>query len=1166
MGPGLVVYTSCRLETLLHALADHLAAAPLPPLRQETIVVPSQGLARWTKQRLAERFGIAASLELPFPGAFVQQLEERLATGPLRAIQRAFHKDVLPFRLWRLLDEPALKKTIAKAAAYVQHDPDQRKRLQLVTRLANLFDDYQLYRPDLLERWAAGDDDVELGPHAPWQAELWRALLRDAGVPLAAAATPPAPQKRGRRRAEPTGPLLFGGGAATSPPLGVAPTDVPADAAHRFPRLLRALRDPAQARLLLPPRLAVFGAGTLPPAVLELLAVCAEHVPVALYVPMPTGEFSEDVHRRSTEHNALFARFGAEAREFAKLLTDKLEAFGTSPDHLGDDLHEAGLDDVRRDDDSLDTDRDDAAGAAHAAHAPSLLAQLQQDVAALLQRGEGRGPDAEPIVLRRDDSSLRVHSCHGPQRELEVVRDQILDAFDRDPTLQPHDVLVLVPDIERYAPFAHAVFGPVVEFLPFHVADKSPASDLPLCASLFAVLDLAHERLEVHEVLHLLENPAVQARFQLRHGDLPALRARCERAGIRWGRDGAQRALQFQVPAFEENSWAAGIERLLFGVATGPVDDLVNGVLPVADATSGRDESLNRLLHFLQTLFAQLSGLQQPQPLAQWATRLEELLAALFVPQDADDERALALLRATCADLRRIADASRLREPLQRVVVQSWLASALQRHKSQRGFLAGAVTVAALMPMRTVPVRQLYVCGLDDASFPRRDRPVPFDLMAAKRRPGDRSVRLDDRQMFLDVLMAARERLHLTYVGRSQKDDSECAPSVVLAELLDFLDAVCTTGATTTQKGKVRPVQAREWLTVAHPLQPWSVRYRDRSDDRLFTFGLGDQQPLPPLDAEPAWCTSPVTPPPELLGDELPLARLLDFWWNPSRFFLREVAKVRVRDRDDEAPEHEPFVVEPLDRWRLQDEKITRAMTATAAPRDPEAHMRATGLLPIGGRGSLTFHDVELEAETFLAKVRDYGRPELRTIDVMVQGVRVFGEIPGVTAKAIVYGRLARTKSKYRLRAFLFHVFGALQRAADPARPWPERTVVLTKDKLVTLAPLAPAEAAEFAHMLIMGYREGLAQPLPVFEDASETFAKTLAAQREKVDEDRAQRVAARAAKTAFEPDLTGEFPTGDSIDPDVALCWRGRDPIGDARFIGWASTLWGQLRGLETP
>ena len=1147
MGPGLVVYTSCRLETLLHALADHLAAAPLPPLCTETIVVPSQGLARWTKQQLAERFGIAASLDLPFPGAFVQQLEERLAPAALRPIQRAFQKEVLPFRLWRLLDEPSLQKAIGRAAAYVRHDPDQKRRLQLVTRIASLFDDYQLYRPDLLERWAAGDDGKDLGPHAPWQAALWRALLRDAGVPLAAdaalAKAPPAAKPRGRRRAEPTGPLLFGPrDGASNEATGTAGADVPADAAHRFPRLLRALHDPATARRLLPPRLSVFGAGTLPPALLDLLAACAEHVPVQLYVPMPTGEFSEDVHRRSTEHNALFARFGAEAREFAKLLQDRLEPFGTSAEHL---------DDPFADDEPT------------ARTAPTLLQQLQRDVADLRQRGPGRGPDAEPIRLRPDDASLRVHSCHGPQRELEVVRDQILAAFDDDPTLEPHDVLVLVPDIERYAPYAHAVFGTVAEFLPFHVADKSPASDLPLCASLFAGLDLAHERLEVHDVLHLLENPAVQARFQLRHGDLPALRARCERAGIRWGRDGAQRALQFQVPSFEENSWAAGIERLLLGVATGPVDDLVAGVLPVADTTSGRDEPLNRLLHFLQTLFAQLAGLQQPQPLPQWASRLEELLRALFVPQDADDERAMALLRAACADLRRIADAARLREPLQRVVVQCWLASSLQQHKSQRGFLAGAVTVAALMPMRTVPVRHLYVCGLDDASFPRRDRPAPFDLMAAQRRPGDRSVGLDDRQMFLDVLMAARERLHLTYVGRSQKDDSECAPSIALAELLDHLDATCTTGATTTHKGTVRQVPARTWLCVAHPLQPWSVRYRDRSDERLFTFGRADQQPLPLLDAEPAWCSGPVTPPAELLGDEVPLARLLDFWWNPSRFFLREVAKVRVRDRDDEAPEHEPFVVEPLDRWRLQDEAVQRGLEGRPPPRDPMARMAATGMLPVGARGTLAFQDVDDEARQLLARVRSHGPMTTQTIAVRVDSVRVSGAVPGVAANSIVYATVSKVKPKYRLRAFVLHVFAAIHRHAT-GTPLPARTVVEAKDKTLAFVALEAAEAHQLAQVLIEGYRQGVREPLPVFAESSESYAEKLGPPKKKakVPTSGAAMVAAalRAAKRKYEQDLSGDWPKGDVTDDDVRLCWRGREALQDPRFEAWARHLWAEV------
>lgn len=1134
MGQGLVVSTSCRLETLLHALAEQLAGAPMPPLVQETIVVPSQGLARWLKQQLAERFGIAASLDLPFPGAFLQQLEERATAAAVRPLHRAFAKDVLPFRLWRLLDDPSLQKAIGKAVAYVQHDPDQRKRLQLVTRLAGLFDDYQLYRPDLLTRWAAFDDADELGPHAAWQAALWRALLQDAGVPLASAPAPQkAPKARSRRKAEPSGPLLFGAPGDDAP--ATPAVAIPYDTGHRFARLVRAVRDPELRSRLLPRRLSVFGAGTLPPAMLDLLAACAEFVPVHLYVPMPSVEFSEDVHRRSTEDNALFARFGQETREFAKLLEDRLETFGTSAE-------------------PLDPPDEPPTGAA-------LLRQVQHDVATLLQRGSGRGPGAAPIRLHRDDASLRVHICHGPQRELEVVRDQILAAFDDDPTLQPHDVLVLVPDVERYAPFAHAVFGPVAEFLPFHVADKSPASDLPLCASLFAVLELAHERLEVHDVLHLLENPAVQARFAIRHGDLPALRSRCERAGIRWGRDGEHRARQFQVPPFEENSWSQGLERLLFGVATGPVDDLVAGVLPVADTTSGRDETLNRLLHFLQVLFDQLTRLQQPRPLEQWATALEEVLAALFSPQDADDERATGLLRATCAELRRIAAAAKLREVVQRTVVQDWLASTLQRHKSQRGFLAGAVTVAAMLPMRTVPVRQLYVCGLEDASFPRRDRPVPFDLMAAARRPSDRSVRLDDRQMFLDALMAARERLHLTYVGRSQKDDSVCAPSVVLAELLDHLDATCTTKETRTDG---LPVPARDWLCVQHPLQPWSVRYRDRADARLFTFGRADQQPLPLLDAEPAWCTGPVEPPAELLGDELPFERLVDFWWNPSRFFLRNVAKVRVRDRDDEVPEHEPFVVEPLDRWRLQDEAVGRGLDGRPAPRDPMARMAATGLLPAGARGKLAFQDVDDEARQILARVRGHGPVTTATIDVRVGGVRVFGPLSGVAAESIVYATVAKMKPKYRLRAFVLHVFAALHRHGQ-GTALPSRTVVEAKDKTAVYAALDADEAMEFATLLVEGYRAGVREPLPVFGEASAAFADKLQpAKSKKAKSPRSEAdllaEARRAAKKRFEPDTSADFPKGDLTDDDVRLCWRGREPLQDPRFEAWSRRLWAEL------
>ena len=1113
MGTGLFVYTSDRLEELADALSTVLGRAPLPPLATETVLVPSLGLSRWLRQRLAVRAGIAASLAMPFPGAFLQRLDRSHAAGPDR-----FDKDVLLFRLWRLLDAPDQPAVLAPATAYCKDDPDQTKRLQLCMRLASCFDDYQLYRPDLLERWSAAAEDAAADdlPHADWQAALWRMLLVDAGC---APTAPPKPRRGRPRKPAPTGPLLFG-----ADQLAAADHDPAPDDPLRLRRLLAALADPGQREKLLPPRLSVFGAGTLPPALLELLGACAAYIEVHLFVPTPTALFTGDVRALDPDSNALFARLGTEAREFKDVL-------GMLCDRLGP-LARLQFD-----------------ATAHRGSAPppvSLLERLQQDVAELRVRGSDRGEGNELLQLDPDDNSLRVHSCHSAQRELEVVRDQILAAFAADPALEPHEVLVLVTDIELYAPFAHAVFGPVHEHLPFHVADKNPIADLPLCATLFAVLQLAQDRLEVHDVLHLLEHPAVQRRFRILPSELPAIRGRCERAGIRWGLDGEARHRQFDVPQFEANSWEQGLERLVLGVATGPVDDLVCGALPAADATSSYDDLLVRFLQFVRTLFDQLQKLQQPRSAAQWADRLDAVLTELFDPDEPEDEQAINRLRLTLTMLRATTAAAQFPLPLHRAAVRNWLEQSLQQQPNPRGFLAGAVTIAALQPMRAVPVRHLFVCGLDDASFPRRDRPVAFDLIASERRPGDRSARLDDRQMFLDVLLAARERLHLTYIGRSQKDDSECAPSIVISELLDWLDRSCG------QHGQAAP---RELVLVQHPLQPWSERYRDGHDARLFTFTTADLSPHPALAAEPAWCTTELPPPPELLAEPIALDRLLEFWGHPSRFFLRQVARLRLPRDEDAEPTTEPFAIGALDRWKLQSESVERDLRAAPPPHDALALMRGTGQLPVGGVGKAAFHEVDDEVAAFLATIHEHGKTGERPLDVEVAGARVCGTIGGVGTNAILWARIANVKPKDRLRAFVLHAFAAAARHTDAAADWPSHTVVLGKHERLRYQPLSAEEARHFTQLLLAGYRAGLRAPLPLFEYSSFALGKALC-DRKPLES------GLRAAAAAWAVQSADSWPRGDSEDRDIALCWRGRDPLATPDFHGWAERLWCEILG----
>lgn len=1099
---GLLVYASHRLEDLFAALVQNLTAAPLPPLESETILVPGQGLARWLQLRLASQIGIAAGLRLPFFGAFLQEL----CSANTRGQVDLFARDVLVWRLWRLLGQATLREELGPAAAYCRDDPDGQKRFQLCTRLAACFDDYQFYRDDVLLGFARGDDGKDLGPHAIWQAHLWRALLQDADYQL-----PKAPARKPQERPGEKGAgWLFPEMAA---PENASAERAVAPPAHRLEQLRRLWSDPARARAMLPRRLSVFGAVTLPPAFVKLLQQAAAYVPVNLYVPQPTPHYVGDARRPAAGENALLARLGAEARELADLLLDldaeRVEVEATPQQQPG-----------------------------------SLLECLQQDVVNAFDRASA--PASARFRIDAADDSVRVHDCHSEQRELEVVRDQILAAFAADAGLKPHDVLVLVPDIDRYAPYAHAVFGPVKNHLPFHVADRNPKSELPICAALLEVLQLGRDRLRTFDVLHLLEEPAVQRRFELAASDLPVLRDLCQRAGIRWGQDGEARKTRFQLPAFDENAWLPGLQRMLLGVVTGPTDDLVAGRLPVGDVTDGRNELIARFCVFVRTLFRCLEPLHRAHALETWAGLLDGLVAELFAPAGGDDESAVTQLLLTTARLRTEAMHARHADAVAPTVLRDWLVAALQQSSGSHGFLGGSVTVAAMLPMRAVPVRCLFVCGLDDASFPRRDQPASFDLVAAQRRPGDRSRRLDDRQMFLDLLLAARQKLHFTFIGHSAKDDAPRTPSAVLTELLDHLDRTCQAPRAGRQSSAEKTPS--ELVCVRHPLQPWSRRYRDGKDARLFAFGRHAEAGAP-VAAEQPWFaagTSLVAEP----EAEIALDRLLDFWSHPCRFFLRNSLQVRVRRDDDREDETEPFAVEGLDRYLLQDGAVRRAMRGEPPPRDAEALARQSGLLPVGAHGIAAFAVIDAETQQFLHVAAEHRATSHRLLRARGADWTIVGEVDGLASLERVAVRLTTLKPKDRLRGWLLHLVCAVARMqGEPGLP--PQTRLLARGKTVLVPELPPDLVQTQLAWLVEHYRAGQQAPLPFFEKSSFAYGEALRKGKDPFD-------AMRAARRAWLPDTGFENRSpNDCEDANIALCMRGRDPLAEPEFAVLAEALW---------
>lgn len=1170
------------MEDLFGALLEQLTAAPADPLVTETILVPGRGVARWLELRIAEHLGIAAGIDMPFLGAYLHHLSatDPCPAGPLdakgtldldnpadlrsQATGEAFRREVLVLRIWRLLGErlhtPDKKLSFGAATDYCRDDPDGKKRLQLCTRLAACFDDYQLYRDDLLLEFAQGDNHKALSPHAPWQAKLWRALIEDAGLELPSDNVK-AGKGRGKQGSTNATPFLFAemndGALDQDNPPGPDGNRIEhdagrasADIAHRLLALRHHLDDANWRAGHLPERLSVFGTTTMPPAFLDVLHRMARYLPVHLYVPQPTPHYIGDLRERAdrTGDNSLLSRFGTESREFADQLIDMEESAA------------AGAPVERMDLDDLSDEHE----------ATTLLACLQQDIVQAFDRGERT---AERFVLRSDDHTVRVHDCHSPQRELEVVRDQIFAAFRDDASLEARDVLVLVPDIDRYAPYAHAVFGPVQYQLPYHVADRHPARELPICRSLLSVLELAATRLTLAAVLHLLENQAVQRRFGLFASDVPVLRHLCHQAGIRWGLDGESREQQFDLPAFDDNAWLQGLDRLLLGTLTGPSDQLVLAQAPVADTTEARAELLQRFLSFARTLFAQIAILRHDHAFADWADRIEATTHALFEPGNADEEEAVQQLQRAAIALRSQARIAKHTETVPLVVLQDWLADTLAQGSPARGFLGGSITIAAMLPMRAVPVRCLFLCGLDDESFPRRDQPAPFDLLAAKPRPGDRNRRLDDRQLFLDLLMAARDQLHLSFVGHSAKDNAAGAPSVVLSELLDHVDRTCVRDSAegrASGDGKATP---RAAIVVQHPLQPWSERYRHGDDARLFTFSRSGTrlEPAPTRQAAQPWCPEGLAVLTDAASSEqaptIQLDDLLQFWWHPCRYFLRNALRVRVRADDEHEESEEPFALDALTRYQLQDEAMLQAQRGALPIDDPLAWTRAHGVLPVGHHGDAAYHALRADTEQLLQEARVYARSTTRRIDLQLDGLRIVGTIEGFSDHDLVCMRVSKLKAKDRIKAWLKHLIVTLQRhqdaassqnaaagnAADDVQPWPTRTRVIANNGTKVYAEVPEPEARDYLRQLVTHFQTGQSRPLPFFENSSFEVGTFLTKGKD------AKAAMRQGTKNYALKDRRDAWKY-DEGDHDVALCMRERDPFAggeQSEFFQLASTIW---------
>jgi exodeoxyribonuclease V gamma subunit len=1030
-----------RSDRLVEALGDVLRVPPADPFIPEVVAVPAKGVERWLSQRLssvlgtagpANTEGVSANIRFPSP--------DRLVAEVILAAQGRDPDDdpwAATRVLWTTLavvEECVREPWCGVLAAHLgtgRNDHRHGRRWATAAMLAGRFTAYGAERPQMLTDWAEhrdtdGTDGTDgtgndLPGHLQWQAELWRRL---------------------RARIN---------------------TESPAERLAGVCDRLRA--DPERAGL--PDRLSIFGPTRLNTVQLTVIDALAAHRDVHLWLPHPSPRMWEwlsaaaPAQRRQDDltglavTNPLLASLARDTRELQQRLQPRT---GNGTDTY------------------------------HPAH-PRRPARAVETLGTLLEELQWAvRDDRAPTRTATRDQTVQVHACHGPARQVEVLRDALLHAFQDDPTLEPRDVLVMCPDVETYAPLIRAGFGqgPAAgpqghpgHRLRVRLADRSLTQTNPLLDIVTTLLELASGRVSASQVLDLAGTAGVRRNFEFDDDDLEQLRTWATRSGVRWGINSQQRRA-FGLDEIHQGTWLTGLDRVLLGVAADETDlAWLDRSLPLDDVDSTDVHLAGRLSELVDRLWSVLSALQGPHPAAQWAVQLGRGLDLLTEVGERDAWQLTQARLELAESVEHAEDAGNTLLTLPDV--RAMLADRLAGRPTRGNFRTGELTVASLVPMRSVPHRLVALLGLDDDVFPRGAGADGDDILAVGPCIGERDRRSEDRQLLLDAVMSAGERLIVLYTGADPVTGATRPPAVPLGELLDVLALTCG-----------------EDIVRRHPLQPFAPRNVDAADPFSFDTAalrgaraaVGDQQPDPPLLAGPLPAPGGTDGAGGADVADVDLADLIAFAQHPVQAFLRQRLGVRVPGEEAELRDELDAELDGLARWDIGERMLAARLRGVEAGAFTDAERRR-GTLPPLRLGASVLADLEQGVDALAQACLPVHAGPAGTVDVDADlggGRRLTGTVTGVHAGVLAGSSYSSLAARHRIAAWVRLLAVA---ASRPDRSWLALTTGRGQfgrpTRRSTLQP--PADPLAVLIELIALRDSGLREPLPLAPGASAVYA-----------------------------------------------------------------------------
>jgi len=799
----------------------------------------------------------------------------------------------------------------------------------------------------------------------------------------------------------------------------------------------------------LPERITFFSMSSLSPGYIELLGEIAKQTDIHMYTINPCndiywGDISSEKARAkmpleqqilSDVGNPLLSSMGKQGRDFIHQLLDL-------PNVDSDSYQLESLSNSEK---------------------KSLLQQCQHDIFTLNNVHTLDNVDSS-------DNSITINACHTAMREVEVLHDQILAALEADTTLRPADIVVMMPDIEHYAPYIDAIFSSnsfnaPQKSLPYSVADRSPLVVHSMIEALLKILMLKDTRFDVESVFELFDYDAIRQQFNLDESQIEKCRALAKATNIRWGIDAKSRAIS-DLPNTKEHTWKYALDNILLGYAIGETPDgetlySVNDnntslpPLPFIHIEGGDAIVLANFKRFTDCIFSITHWQQKEYHLDRWIKEIKTLLQNVFA-ESCDISKILIALN----DLKNNANLAQFDQTLTFNVFFKALQDCLQSISGTESYLGHGITFCAMVPMRSVPFKLVALMGMNDGEFPRQDTHLSFDLMASQQRHGDRSRRDEDRYLFLESILAARSRLIISYIGQSIKDNKELPPSVLVSELLDLLAIYTNT-------------PAEKWV-CKHPLQAYSSRYFDGSS-QLFSYA----------DEYTKLYKSNEVPSQVFIEKRLPeldeqyktvsLTDLIRFFQSPARSFLKHRFSIQTFEEDITLPVREPFKLESF-----KDREIRQSIMEDYSNSDVKnvnLIARAKGLLPYGNIGDKVFTQQKGIIENFKKDLPNTKIQDVKPFVLSLGDFELVGEINNIAQPGRIFQQVTQLYAREYIDIWINHLI--MNSSAFKLSHFIKQSKAYSPEISFTLKPVDKAD--ELLEALLKYYWEGLHFPLQFF-------------------------------------------------------------------------------------